>query len=157
MKLQMCKRIVFTAMSFVYSMSAVGAEVGVIELRAQVPVACTIAISTSPKTTTLDVLSGENSTVVGTLTENCNASNGYVVQISSQNKGQLINPANLTSAAYYQAQYDNAEGVITRALVANRGQAQFSRQGKITISIPANKQRQAGTYSDTLNIIIAAK
>ena len=128
-----------------------------LELKGFVPVNCTLNINPSAKAGNLDVLGGENNIVVGTLTESCNAGNGYVVQIVSANKGQLVNSSSPASGTDYQVQYDNAEGAIANALTANRSQAQFARQGKLTVSFLANGQKSAGAYSDTLNIIISAK
>jgi hypothetical protein len=128
------------------------------ELKGSVPINCTLNISPSAKANSLNVLSGENNSLVATLTETCNAGNGYLVQIVSSNKGRLINSAApAIGVADYQVHYDNAQGAIATSLVANRSQAQFARLGNLTISFFANGQRPAGTYSDTLKIVISAK
>lgn len=151
-------RITFSAIAMAYA-GVIWADNAVqFELRGLVPVNCTININPSTKANDLNIVNGENNTVVGTLTENCNAGNGYVVKIASLNKGKLINPANTALSAAYQVQYDTAEGSIANNLTANRNQAQFSRQGKLAISFTGqNQQMAAGTYTDTLNIIISAK
>ena len=156
MRILICARIAFAAATACGTLShAQGYRQ--LELGAAVPLRCTLNISPSAKASNLDMAGGENNILVGTLTESCNASNGYVVQIISSNKGQLITTSGLSSSANYQVQYDDAEGVIANALVANRNQAQFARQGKLAVSVPANSQRPAGSYSDTLSIVISAK
>jgi spore coat protein U-like protein len=151
-------RIIFSAVAVVLAGFAFADNSVQLELRGLVPVNCTVNVNPSVKAGDLNIANGESNVVVGTLTENCNAGNGYVVSIASLNKGKLINPANTGLSATYQVQYDTAEGTIANNLTANRNQAQFARQGKLAISFNGqNQQVAAGTYSDTLNIIISAK
>jgi hypothetical protein len=42
-------------------------------------------------------------------------------------------------------------------MVAERNEAFFNRQGKLTVSFDSNPQAIAGTYTDVINLVIAAK
>ena len=127
------------------------------ELRGSVAVNCTISITPTAKATSLDIVGGEKDALVGTATESCNAGNGYTVQVTSTNQGSLINKANGAVPTAYQAVYDDGAGQIASKIVANRTKAQFGRQGKLFVSFSGNSQAIAGTYSDVVNLVIAAK
>ncbi|MEN9586490.1 MAG: hypothetical protein RIT15_65 [Pseudomonadota bacterium] len=127
------------------------------ELRGSVAVNCTIGITATAKATSLDILNGEKNTLVGTTTESCNSGNGYTIEVSSTNQGSLVNKANGAVPTAYQAIYDDGAGQIGSKIVANRDKAQFGRQGKLLVSFSGNSQAIAGTYSDIVNLVIAAK
>jgi hypothetical protein len=134
-----------------------GQNVAGMELRGSVAINCTISITPTAKATSLDIVGGEKSTLVGTATESCNSGNGYTVEVSSSNQGSLVNKANGAVPTAYQAVYDDGTGQIDSKIVANRGKAQFGRQGKLLVTFAGNAQAIAGTYSDTVNLVIAAK
>lgn len=118
---------------------------------------CTISITPTAKATSLDIVGGEKNTLVGTTTESCNSGNGYTVEVTSNNQGSLVNKANGAVPTAYQAIYDDGAGQIGSKIVANRDKAQFGRQGKLLVSFSGNSQAIAGTYSDIVNLVIAAK
>jgi hypothetical protein len=128
-----------------------------LELRGSVAVNCTIGITPTAKATNLDIVNGEKDTLVGVATESCNSGNGYTVQVSSNNQGSLINKANGATPTTYQASYDDGAGSIASKIVAGRDKAQFGRQGKLLVSFSGNNQAIAGTYSDVINLVVAAK
>jgi hypothetical protein len=128
-----------------------------LELRGSVAVNCTIGITPTAKATSLDIVNGEKDTLVGVATESCNSGNGYTVQVSSNNQGSLINKANGATPTTYQASYDDGAGSIASKIVAGRDKAQFGRQGKLLVSFSGNNQAIAGTYSDVINLVVAAK
>jgi hypothetical protein len=128
-----------------------------LELRGSVAVNCTIGITPTAKATNLDIVNGEKDTLVGVATESCNSGNGYTVQVSSSNQGSLINKANGATPTTYQASYDDGAGSIASKIVAGRDKAQFGRQGKLLVSFSGNNQAIAGTYSDVINLVVAAK
>lgn len=109
------------------------------------------------KATNLDILTGETAAVVGTVTEDCNAGNGYTVSLTSANSGKLSSTATGSSPTTYTAAYDNGTGSIATKITADRNSHQFGRQGQVQVSFPGNSQAVAGSYTDTLNIVIAAK
>lgn len=128
-----------------------------LELRGSVAVNCTIAVKPTAKATSLDILGGEKSTLVGVVTESCNSGNGYTVQVSSDNAGQLLSKAAGAKPTVYTAAYDDATGDIAKELVAGRDQAYFNREGNLTVSFAGDAQAIAGVYSDIVNVVIKAK
>lgn len=150
-------RLILGSIIFMYAHFALAENPAQLELRGTVPLNCTVKINPSAKAANLDMLAGETSSVVGTLTENCNASNGYLVKIVSSNKGKLTNTANTAVGTDYKVQYDTANGSIANAVVATRDRAQFGRQGQLAVSFSGSAQPLAGSYSDILSVIISAK
>jgi hypothetical protein len=142
---------------FASATHAVAQNAASLEIRGSVAVNCTISIIPTAKATNLDILGGEKDTLVGTATETCNSGNGYTVQVTSGNQGSLINKANGAVPSTYQARYDDGTGQIAEKIVANRDKAQFGRQGRLMVSFAGNSQAIAGVYSDTINLVIAAK
>lgn len=130
---------------------------GQIQLSGAVSQVCTIAVTPTAKATNLDILTGETAAVVGTVTEDCNAGNGYTVSLTSANSGKLSSTATGSSPTTYTAAYDNGTGSIATKITADRNSHQFGRQGQVQVSFPGNSQAVAGSYTDTLNIVIAAK
>ncbi len=128
-----------------------------LELRGSVAVNCTIAVKPTAKATSLDILGGEKSTLVGVVTESCNSGNGYTVQVSSDNWGQLRSTAAGAKVTPYTAAYDDASGDISKELVAGRDTAFFNREGNLTVSFAGDAQAIAGVYSDIVNVVIKAK
>lgn len=121
---------------------------------------CTIAISPTAKASTLDIKNGESDAVVGTVTENCNGGAGYTVSIASQNNGQLRTVASDPNAplANYSARYDDATGSLAASgLSATRATANFDRQRNLLVTVTPNAQAIAGSYSDSITFMIAAK
>jgi hypothetical protein len=134
-----------------------GSDSAKLELRGSVAVNCTIAVRPTAKATSLDILGGEKGTLVGVVTENCNAGNGYTVQLSTDNAAQLRSTAPGAKAMTYTAAYDDAAGDISKLLVASRNTAFFNRQGNLTVSMAGDSQAIAGVYSDTVNLVIKSK
>ncbi len=128
-----------------------------LELRGSVAVNCTIAVKPTAKATTLDILGGEKSTLVGVVTESCNSGNGYTVQVNSDNAGQLLSKSAGAKPTIYTAAYDDASGDIAKELVAGRDKAFFNREGNLTVSFAGDSQAIAGVYSDIVNVLIKAK
>ena len=128
-----------------------------LELRGSVAVNCTIAVKPTAKATSLDILGGEKSTLVGVVTESCNSGTGYTVQVNSDNAGQLLSKSVGAKPTIYTAAYDDAAGDISKELVAGRDQAYFNREGNLTVSFAGDSQAIAGVYSDIVNVIIKAK
>ena len=127
------------------------------QLLGTVATACTISVTPTAKSTTLNITGGESSTLVGVVTENCNDGVGYTVTVTSSNLGQLVSTATGSTPTTYTATYDNATGAINKALTATRTQAYFAKQGNLAVTFAGNSQAIAGSYSDNLNIVIAAK
>ena len=119
---------------------------------------CTIAITPTAKASSLDLQRGETDTVVGTVTENCSSTRGYTVSITSQNGGQLRSGGATAPLVNYSARYDNATGSLAASgLDTRRNQASFNYQRSLLVSLPANPQVIAGSYSDSVTFVIAAR
>lgn len=140
-----------------FGASAADQDSAKLELRGSVAVNCTIAVKPTAKATSLDILGGERSTLVGVVTESCNSGNGYTVQVNTNNNGQLLSSAAGAKATVYTAAYDDATGDIAKELVAGRDKAFFGRQGNLTVSFAGDSQAIAGVYSDVVNLVIKAK
>ena len=149
--------IVFTSVAHADDDARASSTSTSLELRGSVAVNCTIGITPTAKATNLDIVNGEKDTLVGVATESCNSGNGYTVQLTSSNQGSLINKATGATPTTYQASYDDGAGSIASKIVAGRDKAQFGRQGKLLVSFSGNSQAIAGTYSDVINLVIAAK
>ncbi|WP_114391518.1 spore coat protein U domain-containing protein [Oleisolibacter albus] len=125
---------------------------GTIRLNGTVALTCTVAVADANQS--LNLLSGENEKVVGTVTENCNGAQGYRISLSSSNNGRLKSGNN---AIDYQVKYENQGGSLGGTMVVDRGNAQFDKRVDLKVTVPANAQAIAGAYTDTVTIQIAAK
>jgi hypothetical protein len=122
-----------------------------------VAVNCTIDVKPTAKATSLDILKGEKEALVGVITESCNSGNGYTVQVTSDNAGQLLSKSNGAKPTAYEARYDDGQGAIAKEIVAQRDKAFFGRQGNLTVSFAGDEQAIAGVYADVVNLVIKAK
>lgn len=127
-----------------------------LELRASVPVNCTVNIAATTKAGNLDLRAGEQDTLVGVVTENCNSRNGYTVTVNSS-QGSLLRSSTGNASAAYSVRYDGTVGGNNGQIVVNRDRPSFSRQGNLMVTIPGNKTAMAGDYSADLSLVIAAK
>jgi hypothetical protein len=128
-----------------------------LELSGKVAVNCTLAVKPTAKASSLDIINGERSTVVGQVTESCNSGNGYTVSISSGNAGQLLSKATGAVPTAYQAGYDDGTGSIDKSIVADRNAARFGHEGSLWVTFAGNSKAVAGQYNDIINLVIAAK
>jgi spore coat protein U-like protein len=128
---------------------------GTIRLMGTVAVNCTVAVTDlSPS---LNLVGGETAKQVGTVVENCNSGTGYTVSVASAGKGTLTSTGSGTQPVSFTLGYDGQSSSLSSDLTLNRSTAQFGKSVPVTVTIPANAQRIAGSYSDTLTITIAAK
>ncbi|WP_207480619.1 spore coat protein U domain-containing protein [Arenibaculum pallidiluteum] len=132
--------------------TALAATSGTIRLNGTVSATCSIAVTDGNQT--LNLTGGENDKQVGTVVESCNSGAGYTVTVSSSNGGQLRN-GNATVG--YTLRYDTQSGNLNGPLAVSRDQAQFGKTVTVGVSLPANANAVAGSYSDTVTISIAAK
>jgi hypothetical protein len=149
--------IALAALAASFGAFAADQDAAKLELRGSVAVNCTIAVKPTAKATSLDILGGENNTLVGVVTESCNSGNGYTVSVNSDNAGQLLSKSAGAKPTVYTAAYDDASGDIAKELLASRDTAFFNRQGNLTVSFAGDAQAIAGVYSDIVNVVIKAK
>jgi len=133
---------------------AAGAS-GTVQLKGTVALSCTVAVTDLNQT--LNLTGGESNKQVGTVVENCNSGTGYNITVSSSNGGTLTAPGNGTQPINYTASYDGQSGSLSGSLVVARQNAQFNKSAALSVTIPANAQAIAGSYSDTVTITIASK
>ena len=137
--------------------AAQAADTASLDISGTVAVSCNISVRPTAKATSLDILNGETAAVVGTVTETCNSGTGYQVSLSSSNRGQLVSAATGSTPTSYTATYDDARGTIDAGMSTTRSQAYFGRTGDLAVSFGGNGQAIAGTYVDTINLVIAAR
>lgn len=115
-------------------------------------------MSVTDSNATLDLVNGQNSLTVGSVTEQCNAGNGYTVSVASANSGVLKSSSSTTTTSVpYNLTYDSNTASKTGTLTADRTTATQNRQGTLAVSLPGNAQAVAGHYQDTVTVSIAAK
>lgn len=134
---------------------AANGATGSIHIGATVATVCTVAVSDS--NATLDLVNGQNALTVGSVTEQCNAGNGYTVSVSSANSGTLRSSGTGTNAVAYSLSYDQTTAGKNGALTTDRAASPQGRQSNLSVSLPGNAQAAAGQYQDTVTISIAAK
>ncbi|WP_044561074.1 hypothetical protein [Azospirillum sp. B4] len=132
---------------------AVAATSGTIKLSSTVAQTCTVSVTDAQAT--LNILSGSSNVTVGSVVENCNDGAGYTVTVASTNGGSLKGTTPSMQPVSYTTIYDGQSG--TGTVNVTRSSAQFSKNATVAVTVPANAQAVAGSYSDTLTITIAGK
>ncbi|QJE73142.1 fimbrial major subunit CsuA/B family protein [Aerophototrophica crusticola] len=125
---------------------------GNIQLKGSVTQSCTIQVQDLGQS--LNLSGGENQKTVGSVTETCNAGQGYRITLASANAGKLRSGNN---AIDYQVAYESQSGNLGGQMVIDRATAQFGRKADLKVTIPASAQYIAGEYADTVTVTIAAK
>lgn len=125
---------------------------GTLTLRGTMPLSC--AISVQDNNVIWDLTAGDTAKTVGSVTENCNAGNGYTVSLVSANGGKLKSGSNEIG---YSVDYDSNAGTLSSQLVVQRASAQFAKKSDLKVTVPASNQRVAGEYEDTITVTIAAR
>ena len=132
---------------------AVASTSGSVKLQGNVALNCSVAVTDLNQT--LNLVGGESARQVGTVVENCNSGTGYSISLSSANGGLLKNSSNATVS--YQVAYDGQGGSLGSTMSVTRSTAQFAKSVPLAVSLSANTNAIAGSYSDTVTITIAAK
>lgn len=121
-------------------------------LRATVAAECSIGISTS--SATVNLLAGQTSFPVATVQERCNAANGYVINVASQNGGRLTAAGTGVDYTLHYGDQDSARG---GTLTTSRTVTGEARTTTLAVSVPASPNLPAGEYEDVVLISITAK
>lgn len=124
-----------------------------ITLRGSVATECSIAISSA--SATVNLTAGQQSVPVATVQERCNAANGYVVSVSSQNGGRLTSDGG--SGVGYSLHYGDTNSAQNGSINTNRTVSGAARSTVLSVSVPASPTLPAGDYQDTVVISITAK
>lgn len=127
-----------------------------LKINGTVAAVCTVSIQDMSQT--LNLVSGANKTVVGKITETCNAPAGYTIRIASANAGKMVNAANGNAKVDYTVDYDSRQNAqLNSELVQNYGNIQaFGTVKDLKVSVTADANRVAGAYADTITVTIAA-
>ncbi|MEA1651479.1 hypothetical protein UAJ10_21000 [Nitrospirillum sp. BR 11164] len=126
---------------------------GSIKLSGTVAQTCTVAVTDAQ--TQLNILAGSNNVTVGSVVETCNDGAGYTITVASTNGGSLRGTSPTVPPVSYTTIYDGQSG--TGTVNVTRSSAQFGKTATVAVTVPANAQAIAGSYSDTLTITIAGK
>ncbi|MBB6255266.1 hypothetical protein [Nitrospirillum iridis] len=127
---------------------------GSVKLSGTVSLTCTVAVTDAGAS--LNILSGSSSVQVGSVVENCNDGAGYTITVASANGGSLKSSATGAQPVAYTTNYDGTNGSGSSFTVTRSG-AQFNKTATMSVTVPANAQAIAGSYSDTLTVTIAGK
>lgn len=125
-----------------------------LQLRGTVPANCTVQVVDAGAS--LNLLAGETSRQVGTVSETCNAGGGYQITLSSANGGQLGGGAG-QKVGYTVSYGDEAATGLALPLTMSRAAAAFGKTQALSVSLPAQARLAAGDYQDALTVTIAAK
>lgn len=127
-----------------------------LKINGTVAAVCTVSIQDMSQT--LNLVQGANKTVVGKITETCNAPSGYTIRIASANAGQMVNAQNNNAKVAYTVDYDSRQNAqLNSELVQNYGNTQaYGEVKELKVSVAGNANRVAGAYSDTITVTIAA-
>ncbi len=120
-------------------------------IRGSVTAECSIGISNN--TATVNLTAGQATVPVATVEERCNAANGYVVTVASQNRGTLSSG---TASVTYGLQYGDV-AAQNGSVAATRAASGQPRTTTVSVSVPASPSLPAGDYADTVIISITAK
>jgi spore coat protein U-like protein len=120
-------------------------------IRGTVTAECSIGISNN--SATVNLTAGQSAVTVATVEERCNAANGYVVTVASQNGGTLSSG---TSSVAYGLQYGDV-AAQNGSVATSRAATGQARTTTVAVSIPASPELPADDYADTVVISITAK
>lgn len=144
-----------------FSSISYAAPSGSLLLRGTVPNVMSIVVNADPLAQTLDLIAGMTNIKIGSATEQCNALNGYSIQLSSVNAGSLVHSVDATRKIGYQLSYNGGAMAKPSALpitVKNVPSLTTltTNTSNINITIPANPNAVSGIYNDTVTISIIA-
>ncbi|MDG3440686.1 spore coat protein U domain-containing protein [Nitrospirillum amazonense] len=135
------------------ALAATAAASGTIQLNSTVAQTCSVAVTDAG--TQLNILTGSNAVTVGSVVETCNDGAGYQISVSSANGGTLKSSATGAQPISYTPIYDGQSSGSSVNVV--RSSAQFNKTATVAVTVPANAQAIAGSYTDTLTITIQGR
>ena len=136
---------------------AAAGDSGALQLHGLVPLACSIQVDPTQAASSLDLSSSYTDVVVASVTETCNSSTGYTIEVSSSGNGSFLGELD---AITYMLKYDETQADLSSSgvLVSSAGRtgpAGVTRA--VTVSYAAATNQSGGTYEDTLVFTVAAK
>ncbi len=138
---------------------AAAGDSGALQLRGQVPLACSIQVDPTQAATSLDLSSSQTDVAVASVTESCNSPTGYTIEVSSLGSGSFLGELDAVS---YMLKYDDTQAdlsgvgsVLVTSAADRTGPAGVTKA--VTVSYAAATSQVGGTYEDTLVFTVAAK
>jgi hypothetical protein len=120
-----------------------------------------ISVAQAPAASSLNIMAGESGTNVATVTEITNNPLGYKVTIQSQNSGVLKHNSVPASTVNYDISYNGVsidpDGTVQTARTSGTSAVFPGNTSAVTITFAGmGSAALAGTYSDTLDLVIQA-
>ena len=137
---------------------AAAGDSGALQLRGLVPLACGIQVDPTQAASSLDLSSSYTDIAVASVTETCNSSTGYTIEVSSLGNGSFLGELDAVSYVlkYDETQADlSSSGVLVSSAPGQTGPAGVTKA--VTVSYAAATSQGSGTYVDTLVFTVAAK
>ena len=137
---------------------AAAGDSGALQLHGLVPLACSIQVDPTQAATSLDLSSSYTDVAVASVTETCNSSTGYTIEVYSLGNGSFLGELDAVS---YVLKYDETEadlsssGVLVSNAAVRTGPTGVTKA--VTVSYAAATSQSGGTYVDTLVFTVAAK
>lgn len=147
--------------TFAVGTSAIAATTGTLTISGTVATVYSITVAPNSDATNLNITGGETAKLVGKVTEQSNALNGYTINMKSANAGQLVNTNNNTVKTSYKLGYNGQSSVSlnandTQVKKVNTLSGLTSVDSNVTVDVTALPSAAAGTYSDTITVSIVA-
>lgn len=144
------------------SASAYANESAELTLTGLVEQDCSVSLDTTSYT--VDLLNGENDSIVATVTEICNDANGYTISFYSLNNGTLRNNDDVNETKAYTVSYGSGiSGFGYLSLSTSRSVSYDTYTAGNSVSLKFNLPAHnsgvlaAGIWSDTIVISISAR
>ncbi len=137
---------------------AAAGDSGALQLRGLVPLVCSIQVDPTQAATSLDLSSSHTDVAVASVTETCNSSAGYTIEVYSLGNGSFLGELDAVS---YMLKYDETQadlsssGVLVTSVAGRTSPAGVTKA--VTVSYAAATSQSGGTYVDTLVFTVAAK
>lgn len=113
-------------------------------------------ISVDNLATVLNLQDGEESASVATITESCNSGNGYTISFSSGSQG-MVHTEDDSRSVEYELNYDGEKMKdLENDLTLTRNGEAYNAQYSVTVDVKGDNERIAGTYTDLIQVQIAA-
>jgi len=113
-------------------------------------------ISIDNLATVLNLADGETGASVATITESCNSGNGYTISFSSGSEG-MVHSEDSELSVEYELNYDGEKmNDLKKDMTLTRTGEAYNAQYSVTIDVKGDDERIAGTYTDLIQVQIAA-
>lgn len=155
------KKILLTTFMFFIFAPGFAATSGSLSVTGMIAVVNDLSVSSYSEATNLDIIGGENGTLVADISELSNNPDGYTIQLTSTNNGKLINTTNSIYQVSYQISYDNGAylspintpNTVKNVYFLNQKTTDVS---PIKIRFSPYVNAGSGSYEDSITLSIVA-